>query len=113
MPTIPLFYAVVPQNPCQLLDPFSCADSSLSSQPTHYRMPSLHCSYESNSSPYLLLQPVRKEVIHLEPDVVLYHDFVSDVEAQKIRGLAEPWVSVPSACQELPVVPSQAWSSGV
>lgn len=48
---------------------------------------------------------MRKEVIHLEPYVVLYHDFVSDLEAQKIRGLAEPWVSVPKALPELPFVP--------
>ncbi|XP_075858425.1 prolyl 4-hydroxylase subunit alpha-3 isoform X2 [Microcebus murinus] len=61
-------------------------------QPTHYQIPSLYCSYETNSSPYLLLQPIRKEVIHLEPYVALYHDFVSDSEAQKIRELAEPWL---------------------
>lgn len=84
----------------------SYANSSLFFQPTHYQVPSLYCSYETNSSPYLLLQPVRKEVIHLEPYVVLYHDFVSELEAQKIRGLAEPWVSVPRACPELPFVSS-------
>ncbi|XP_027629950.1 prolyl 4-hydroxylase subunit alpha-3 isoform X1 [Tupaia chinensis] len=61
-------------------------------QPTHYQIPSLYCSYETNSSPYLLLQPVRKELIHLEPYIALYHDFVSDSEAQKIRALAEPWL---------------------
>lgn len=69
--------------------------SNLSFQPTHYQIPSLYCSYETNSSPYLLLQPARKEVIHLRPLVALYHDFVSDEEAQKIRELAEPWVSIP------------------
>ncbi|XP_075402382.1 prolyl 4-hydroxylase subunit alpha-3 isoform X1 [Tenrec ecaudatus] len=65
---------------------------TLGSQPTRYQIPSLYCSLETNSSPYLLLQPVRKEVIHLEPYVVLYHDFVSDLEAQKIRELADPWL---------------------
>uniref|UniRef100_G1PJY7 Prolyl 4-hydroxylase subunit alpha-3 n=1 Tax=Myotis lucifugus TaxID=59463 RepID=G1PJY7_MYOLU len=88
---------------------------TLGSQPTHYQIPSLHCSYETNSSPYLLLQPVRKEVIHLEPDVVLYHDFVSDLEAQKIRGLAEPWLQrsvVASGEKQLPVeyrISKSAW----
>ncbi|XP_036077243.1 prolyl 4-hydroxylase subunit alpha-3 isoform X3 [Rousettus aegyptiacus] len=84
-------------------------------QPTHYQTPSLHCSYETSSNPYLLLQPVRKEVIHLEPYVVLYHDFVSDLEAQKIRGLAEPWLQrsvVASGEKQLPVeyrISKSAW----
>nr|XP_020142198.1 prolyl 4-hydroxylase subunit alpha-3 isoform X2 [Microcebus murinus] len=70
----------------------SASPESFFSTPTHYQIPSLYCSYETNSSPYLLLQPIRKEVIHLEPYVALYHDFVSDSEAQKIRELAEPWL---------------------
>ncbi|KAM8818005.1 prolyl 4-hydroxylase subunit alpha-3 isoform 3-T3 [Rhynchonycteris naso] len=84
-------------------------------QPTHYQIPSLHCSYETNSNPYLLLQPVRKEVFHLEPYVVLYHDFVSDLEAQKIRRLAEPWLQrsvVASGEKQLPVeyrISKSAW----
>ncbi|XP_011900256.1 PREDICTED: prolyl 4-hydroxylase subunit alpha-3 isoform X4 [Cercocebus atys] len=61
-------------------------------QPTLYQIPSLYCSYETNSNAYLLLQPIRKEVIHLEPYIALYHDFVSDSEAQKIREFAEPWL---------------------
>ncbi|XP_063528153.1 prolyl 4-hydroxylase subunit alpha-3 isoform X2 [Pongo pygmaeus] len=65
---------------------------TLGSQPTLYQIPSLYCSYETNSNAYLLLQPIRKEVIHLEPYIALYHDFVSDSEAQKIRELAEPWL---------------------
>lgn len=100
-PTFLFLYAVVPLNQCGSQTVSSHADSSLSFQPTHYQIPSLYCSYETSASPYLLLQPVRKEVIHLEPYVVLYHDFVSDLEAQKIRGFAEPWVSVPHTCQEL------------
>eukprot|EP00069_Balaena_mysticetus_P011264 bmy_01331T0 len=88
---------------------------TLGSQPTHYQIPRLYCSYETSSSPYLLLQPVRKEVIHLEPYVVLYHDFVSDTEAQKIRGLAEPWLQrsvVASGEKQLPVeyrISKSAW----
>ncbi|XP_066216783.1 prolyl 4-hydroxylase subunit alpha-3 isoform X3 [Saccopteryx leptura] len=84
-------------------------------QPTHYQIPGLYCSYETNSNPYLLLQPVRKEVFHLEPYVVLYHDFVSDLEAQKIRGLAEPWLQrsvVASGDKQLPVeyrISKSAW----
>lgn len=92
--TPPVFSALVSLSRFLLLSPFFLP---LSLQPTHYQNPSLYCSYETNSSPYLLLQPVRKEVIHLEPYVALYHDFVSDLEAHKIRELAEPWVSVPKS----------------
>ncbi|XP_006141046.1 prolyl 4-hydroxylase subunit alpha-3 isoform X2 [Tupaia chinensis] len=76
----------------QTRDTYEGLCQTLGSQPTHYQIPSLYCSYETNSSPYLLLQPVRKELIHLEPYIALYHDFVSDSEAQKIRALAEPWL---------------------
>ncbi|XP_045672253.1 prolyl 4-hydroxylase subunit alpha-3 isoform X3 [Ursus americanus] len=99
----------------QTRDTYEGLCQTLGSQPTHYQIPSLYCSYETNSSPYLLLQPVRKEVIHLEPYVVLYHDFVSDGEAQKIRGLAEPWLQrsvVASGEKQLPVeyrISKSAW----
>ncbi|XP_005633574.2 prolyl 4-hydroxylase subunit alpha-3 isoform X5 [Canis lupus baileyi] len=99
----------------QTRDTYEGLCQTLGSQPTHYQIPSLYCSYETNSSPYLLLQPVRKEVIHLEPYVVLYHDFVNDVEAQKIRGLAEPWLQrsvVASGEKQLPVeyrISKSAW----
>ncbi|KAK1336111.1 hypothetical protein QTO34_003911, partial [Cnephaeus nilssonii] len=99
----------------QTRDTYEGLCQTLGSQPTHYQIPSLHCAYETNASPYLLLQPVRKEVIHLEPYVALYHDFVSDVEAQKIRGLAEPWLQrsvVASGEKQLPVeyrISKSAW----
>ncbi|XP_040345259.1 prolyl 4-hydroxylase subunit alpha-3 isoform X4 [Herpailurus yagouaroundi] len=99
----------------QTRDTYEGLCQTLGSQPTHYQIPSLYCSYETNSSPYLLLQPIRKEVIHLQPYVVLYHDFVNDLEAQKIRGLAEPWLQrsvVASGEQQLPVeyrISKSAW----
>ncbi|EMP23926.1 Prolyl 4-hydroxylase subunit alpha-3 [Chelonia mydas] len=65
---------------------------TLGSQPTQYQIPALHCSYETNDSPYLILQPVKRELIRLQPYVALYHDFVSDLEAEKIKGLAAPWL---------------------
>ncbi|OXB69723.1 UNVERIFIED_CONTAM: hypothetical protein H355_012607 [Colinus virginianus] len=56
-------------------------------QPSH-----LGCSYETNGSPFLLLQPAKKETLRLQPYIVLYHDFVSDAEAETIKGLAGPWL---------------------
>ncbi|XP_041510563.1 prolyl 4-hydroxylase subunit alpha-3 [Microtus oregoni] len=99
----------------QTRDTYEELCQTLGSQPTHYQIPSLYCSYETNSSPYLLLQPARKEVIHLRPFVVLYHDFVNDAEAQKIRELAEPWLQrsvVASGEKQLPVeyrISKSAW----
>ncbi|ERE78585.1 prolyl 4-hydroxylase subunit alpha-3 [Cricetulus griseus] len=99
----------------QTRDTYEGLCQTLGSQPTHYQNPRLYCSYETNSSPYLLLQPARKEVIHLRPFVALYHDFVSDAEAQKIRELAEPWLQrsvVASGEKQLPVeyrISKSAW----
>ncbi|XP_065708249.2 prolyl 4-hydroxylase subunit alpha-3 isoform X5 [Patagioenas fasciata] len=55
-------------------------------------LPQLGCSYETNGSPYLLLQPAKKEMVQIRPYVALYHDFISDAEAETIKGLAGPWL---------------------
>ncbi|XP_075278266.1 prolyl 4-hydroxylase subunit alpha-3 isoform X4 [Opisthocomus hoazin] len=61
-------------------------------QPAPEQLPHLGCSYETNGSPYLLLQPAKKEMIRIRPYVALYHDFISDAEAETIKGLAGPWL---------------------
>uniref|UniRef100_A0A674EKE4 procollagen-proline 4-dioxygenase n=1 Tax=Salmo trutta TaxID=8032 RepID=A0A674EKE4_SALTR len=58
-------------------------------QPTHYENPRLFCDYFNNDSPGLLLQPIRREVLSLQPYVVLYHSFITDSEAESIRDLAQ------------------------
>ncbi|NXG92273.1 P4HA3 hydroxylase, partial [Stercorarius parasiticus] len=64
----------------------------LFSQPAAELHPHLGCSYETNGNPYLLLQPAKKEMVWIQPYVVLYHDFISDAEAETIKGLAGPWL---------------------
>ncbi|NXF66566.1 P4HA3 hydroxylase, partial [Ciccaba nigrolineata] len=64
----------------------------LSPQPSLEQFPRLSCSYETNGSPYLLLQPAKKEVVQIQPYVALYHNFISDTEAETIKGLAGPWL---------------------
>ncbi|NXH71939.1 P4HA3 hydroxylase, partial [Hydrobates tethys] len=64
----------------------------LSPQPAPEHLPHLGCSYETNGSPYLLLQPAKKEMVWIRPYVALYHDFISDAEAETIKGLAGPWL---------------------
>ncbi|RMC01764.1 hypothetical protein DUI87_21782 [Hirundo rustica rustica] len=56
------------------------------------RLLHLSCSYETNGSPYLLLQPAKKEMVRIQPYVALYHDFITDAEAETIKGLAGPWL---------------------
>ncbi|NWH88553.1 P4HA3 hydroxylase, partial [Aegithalos caudatus] len=61
-------------------------------QPAPGQLLPLSCSYETNSSPYLLLQPAKKETVRIQPYVALYHDFITDAEADTIKGLAGPWL---------------------
>ncbi|KAL6470889.1 hypothetical protein MHYP_G00195390 [Metynnis hypsauchen] len=60
------------------------------SQPKLYENPSLFCDYFTNGSPGLLLQPMKRELVSLQPYVVLFHDFVTAAEAQNIRDCALP-----------------------
>ncbi|NWV06141.1 P4HA3 hydroxylase, partial [Ptilonorhynchus violaceus] len=72
--------------------PFHALLGPLSPQPALERLLRLSCSYETNSSPYLLLQPAKKEMVWIRPYVALYHDFISDAEAETIKELAGPWL---------------------
>ncbi|XP_075448870.1 prolyl 4-hydroxylase subunit alpha-3 isoform X3 [Ascaphus truei] len=65
---------------------------TLGSQPMLHQNPRMLCSYDTNKSPHLMLQPMKKEIVSLQPYVVLYHDFVSDLEAEKIKEIAAPWL---------------------
>ncbi|XP_051254366.1 prolyl 4-hydroxylase subunit alpha-3 isoform X1 [Dicentrarchus labrax] len=60
-----------------------------SQQPMHFKNPRLFCDYFTNGDPGLLLLPVRREVLNLQPYVVLYHNFITDTEAEDIKGLAQ------------------------
>lgn len=59
-----------------------------------FENPRLFCDYFTNGNPGLLLLPVRREVLSLQPYVVLYHNFITDAEAEDIKRLAQPGVSV-------------------
>ncbi|XP_062328778.1 prolyl 4-hydroxylase subunit alpha-3 isoform X3 [Osmerus eperlanus] len=60
------------------------------SSPKHYENPDLFCDYFTNGSPGLLLKPVRREVLSLQPFVVLYHSFITDAEGNNIKFHAHP-----------------------
>lgn len=59
----------------------------------HLKNPRLFCDYFTNGHPWLLLLPARREVLSLKPYVVLYHNFITDREAEEIKGLAQSGVS--------------------
>ncbi|XP_074496631.1 prolyl 4-hydroxylase subunit alpha-3 isoform X3 [Sebastes fasciatus] len=61
-----------------------------SQQPMHFENPRLFCDYFTNGNPGLLLLPVRREVLSLQPYVVLYHNFITDSEAEDIKMTAQP-----------------------
>ncbi|NXH60760.1 P4HA3 hydroxylase, partial [Rhabdornis inornatus] len=82
--------AVVPHHRCALLMPSLVLP--LPPQAASEQLLHLSCSYETNSSPYLLLQPAKKELVRIQPYVALYHDFITDAEAETIKGLAGPWL---------------------
>ncbi|XP_058884297.1 prolyl 4-hydroxylase subunit alpha-3-like [Acipenser ruthenus] len=63
---------------------------TLGSQPRHYENPRLHCDFHTNSNPALVLKPMRREVVSLQPYVVLYHSFISDHEAKTIKEFSAP-----------------------
>ncbi|XP_026233621.1 prolyl 4-hydroxylase subunit alpha-3 [Anabas testudineus] len=60
------------------------------SQPVHFENPRLFCDYFTNDDPGLLLLPLRREVLSLQPYVVLYHNFITDTEAEDIKRVAQP-----------------------
>ncbi|XP_051521947.1 prolyl 4-hydroxylase subunit alpha-3 [Myxocyprinus asiaticus] len=60
------------------------------SQPKHYENPRLFCDYFTNGNPGLLLQPIKRELISLDPYAVLFHGFVTHAEAKSIRDYAVP-----------------------
>uniref|UniRef100_A0A9J7X299 Prolyl 4-hydroxylase subunit alpha-3 n=2 Tax=Cyprinus carpio TaxID=7962 RepID=A0A9J7X299_CYPCA len=60
------------------------------SQPKHFENPRLFCDYFTNGNPGLLLQPIKRELISLQPYVVLFHSFVTRAEAKRIKEYAVP-----------------------
>ncbi|NXF12516.1 P4HA3 hydroxylase, partial [Smithornis capensis] len=84
--------AGVPWSPRSHCSPLTPSFAPPYPQPAPERLLHLGCSYETNSSPYLVLQPAKKEMVRIQPYVALYHDFITDAEAETIKGLAGPWL---------------------
>ncbi|XP_001981171.2 prolyl 4-hydroxylase subunit alpha-1 isoform X2 [Drosophila erecta] len=50
----------------------------------------LHCRYNSTTSPFLILAPLKMEQISLEPYIVVYHDILPEGDIHQLIALAEP-----------------------
>ncbi|KAH1005023.1 hypothetical protein HUJ04_006098 [Dendroctonus ponderosae] len=50
----------------------------------------LKCRYLSRDNPFLKLAPFKVEEAHLEPDLFIFHDVMSDKEIETIKRLAQP-----------------------
>ncbi|XP_037728386.1 prolyl 4-hydroxylase subunit alpha-1 [Drosophila subpulchrella] len=50
----------------------------------------LHCRYNSTTSPFLILAPLKMELVGLDPYMVLYHDVLSAKEIEELQGMATP-----------------------
>ncbi|XP_064458444.1 prolyl 4-hydroxylase subunit alpha-1-like isoform X2 [Ornithodoros turicata] len=58
--------------------------------PHLYKDWQMTCQYVTNGNPYLLLQPVKEEVMFPKPRIVVYHDVLSDSEMEVVKNLAQP-----------------------
>lgn len=56
----------------------------------------LHCSYSfgSSGSAFLRFQPVKKELVSLNPYIVMFHDVISDQDIESITQIAKPTVTI-------------------
>ncbi|XP_049868125.1 prolyl 4-hydroxylase subunit alpha-1-like [Pectinophora gossypiella] len=53
----------------------------------------LTCYYQTGPHPFLRLARVKTELLHRNPDIILYRDIISDAEIQHIHELANPDLS--------------------
>lgn len=57
---------------------------------TPFEESQLHCRYTSNNNSYLLLQPFKEEQLSLDPEILVYHDVISDKDMELFKELAVP-----------------------
>ncbi|XP_026851226.1 prolyl 4-hydroxylase subunit alpha-1-like [Drosophila persimilis] len=58
---------------------------------SHQNKPSrLHCRYNTTTTPFLRLAPLRMEELSLDPYIVVYHNVLSDAEIAEVERVTEP-----------------------
>ncbi len=56
---------------------------------TNFEDPRLKCRY-INYNPYIYIAPVKEELIHIDPDIWLFHDVITDSQIETMKKLATP-----------------------
>ena len=51
--------------------------------------PRLKCRY-INYNPYIYIAPVKEELLHIDPDIWIFHDVISNSEIETMKNLAVP-----------------------
>lgn len=51
-------------------------------------LPHLRCYYETHQNPFLLIQPAKFEVAHVNPDIFILHDVALPKHMEKIKEIA-------------------------
>ncbi|KAH8281021.1 hypothetical protein KR054_006990, partial [Drosophila jambulina] len=71
--------------------PYLPEDYSRLCRSSHVPNPSrLHCRYNSTTSPFLILAPLKMEEISLDPYITVYHDIFSEKKTEKIIRFGDP-----------------------
>lgn len=56
----------------------------------NYKYPYLKCHYYHGNNKYLMIGPLREEIVLLVPNIKLYHNVLYDKEIERIKELAKP-----------------------
>ncbi|GFY17859.1 prolyl 4-hydroxylase subunit alpha-1 [Trichonephila clavipes] len=60
---------------------------------TPFEQSQLNCRYTTSNNSYLVLQPVKVEQLSLDPEIVIFHDIISDKDMELFKDLAVPWLA--------------------
>ncbi len=60
-------------------------------QPASY-VARLKCHLSTRNDPFYALQPVKMEVMHLNPEIILFHEVISEKEMNTVKDIAGPLV---------------------
>ncbi|RWS09826.1 vacuolar protein sorting-associated protein 33A-like protein [Dinothrombium tinctorium] len=52
----------------------------------------LKCYITNRGHPWLILQPVKVEVLHKDPYIAVFHDLITDNEIEKVKEIAAPFL---------------------
>ncbi|XP_037954287.1 prolyl 4-hydroxylase subunit alpha-1-like isoform X2 [Teleopsis dalmanni] len=54
------------------------------------KMPQMYCTFNTTTTPFLRIAPLKMEIVQLDPYMVIYHDVISDKEIAILKHMAIP-----------------------